>query len=201
MLVVLRQERCLRLNQPDRQSSSQGVAPAEEGASDQAMRLLKRMRPDELRKPSKAATALEKTKLEDGKKVAAFVAKNDNFVELVGDCYICLEPLLNNNGSTKFGVLNWRCRCRVPPKAHSGCVFSKMCHTGDGKGVCDMCPRWCSRRLGGRARRPRYGFTATRNEQMLTTPAATATRKAGRTAASLDEEEDGDDGLLEFEQL
>ncbi|CAM9202576.1 unnamed protein product, partial [Ectocarpus sp. 12 AP-2014] len=38
-----------------------GVAPVEEGASDQAVPLLKRMRPDELRKLSKAAAALEKT--------------------------------------------------------------------------------------------------------------------------------------------
>ncbi|CAM9897148.1 unnamed protein product [Ectocarpus fasciculatus] len=117
----------------------QGVPSSEEGASDQAMRLLKRMRPDELRELSKAATALEKTKLENSKKVAAFVAKNDNFVNLVGDCYFCLEPLLSNIGTTRFGVLSWRCRCTVPPKAHSGCVFSKICHAGDRQGVCDMC--------------------------------------------------------------
>ncbi|CAN0226288.1 unnamed protein product [Scytosiphon promiscuus] len=109
---------------------------AEEGASDQAMRLLKRMRPDELREISKAASALEKTKLEDSQKVAAFVAKTDNFVDLVGDCYICLEPLLNNIGTTKFGVVSWKCRCTVPQKAHSGCVFSKICH---GQSTCGMC--------------------------------------------------------------
>ena len=33
------------------------------------MRLLKRMKPNELREISKAATALEKSKLEDSKKV------------------------------------------------------------------------------------------------------------------------------------
>eukprot|EP00752_Nemacystus_decipiens_P004796 g4364.t1 len=110
--------------------------PSPEGASEQAMRLLKRMKPNELREISKAATALEKSKLEDSEKVAAFVAKHDNFVELVGDCYICLEPLLNNIGTTKFGVVSWRCRCTVPQKAHSGCIFSKICH---GQSLCDMC--------------------------------------------------------------
>lgn len=64
------------LTTSDRAGSSklvpEGVPRAEEGgASDQAMRLLKRMRPDELRELSKAAAALEKTKLEDGKKVCA----------------------------------------------------------------------------------------------------------------------------------
>lgn len=68
--------------------------------------------------------------------VAAFVAKADNFVKLVGDCYICLEPLLNNIGTTKFGVVSWKCRCTVPQKAHSACVFSKICH---GQAACDMC--------------------------------------------------------------
>ncbi|CAM9572020.1 unnamed protein product [Laminaria digitata] len=110
------------------------------------MRMLKRMRPEELREISKAATALEKTmleerrkkrvKAEEKKKVAAFVEKNENLVELVGDCHICLEPLLNNIGTTKFGVLSWRCRCTVAQKAHSACVFSKFCH---GQGKCDMC--------------------------------------------------------------
>lgn len=68
--------------------------------------------------------------------VAAFIAKSDNFVSLVGDCYICMEPLLNNIGTTKFGVVSWRCRCTVPQKAHSACVFSKICH---GRALCDMC--------------------------------------------------------------
>lgn len=43
--------------------------PSSEAASEQAMRLLKRMKPNELREISKAATALEKSKLEDCKKV------------------------------------------------------------------------------------------------------------------------------------
>lgn len=68
--------------------------------------------------------------------MAAFVAKTDNLVKLVGDCYICLEPLLNNIGTTKFGVVSWRCRCTVPQKAHSACVFSKICHM---EASCDMC--------------------------------------------------------------
>lgn len=45
--------------------------PSSEAASEQAMRLLKRMKPNELREISKAATALEKSKLEDSKKVRA----------------------------------------------------------------------------------------------------------------------------------
>ncbi|CAM9987945.1 unnamed protein product [Ectocarpus fasciculatus] len=113
--------------------------PAPPSASEEAIRLMKHMRPAELRKISKAAMALEKRKLEDSKKVAAFVAKNDNFVDLVGDCYICLEPLLNNIGTTKFGVVSWRCRCTVPQKAHSACVFSKICHVPNSQGTCDMC--------------------------------------------------------------
>ncbi|CAM9329485.1 unnamed protein product [Ectocarpus sp. 8 AP-2014] len=108
-------------------------------ASEEALRLMKHMKPAELRKISKAAMILEKRKLEDNKKVAAFVAKNDNFVELVGDCYICLEPLLNNIGTTKFGVVSWRCRCTIPQKAHSACVFSKICHVANSQGTCDMC--------------------------------------------------------------
>lgn len=52
-----------------RGSADGGEAP-EEAATDQAMRLLKRMKPNELREISKAATALEKSKVEDSKKVS-----------------------------------------------------------------------------------------------------------------------------------
>lgn len=76
---------------------------------------------------------------ENTQQIAAFAAKYDNFVELVEDCYICLEPLLNNIGTTKFGVVSWKCRCTVPQKAHSRCVFSKICHATNGQGKCDMC--------------------------------------------------------------
>ena len=69
--------------------------------------------------------------------VDAFVAKNEDFAELVGACNICLDPLLNNIGTTEFGVLSWHCcRCTVAQKADSVCVFSKLCH---GQGTCDMC--------------------------------------------------------------
>ncbi|CAM9122361.1 unnamed protein product, partial [Ectocarpus sp. 4 AP-2014] len=110
-----------------------------EGPREQALNLLKRMRPDELMAIGEAATALAKRKMDDRKKIAAFAEKHDNFVELVEDCYICLEPLLNNIGTTKFGVVSWRCRCTVPQKAHSRCVFSKICHATNGQGKCDMC--------------------------------------------------------------
>lgn len=99
-------------------------------------RLMKRMRVEELRDICKAASALEKAKLEDRKKVEAFVAKNEDFVSLVEDCYICLEPLLNNIGTPKFGVISWHCRCTVAQKAHSACIFSKIYR---GKAKCDMC--------------------------------------------------------------
>lgn len=69
-------------------------------------------------------------------KVDAFLSKTENFVSLVGDCYICMEPLLNNIGTTKFGVLSWKCRCSIPQTAHSACLFSKVCH---GQATCDMC--------------------------------------------------------------
>ncbi|CAM9202764.1 unnamed protein product [Ectocarpus sp. 12 AP-2014] len=110
-----------------------------EGPREQALNLLKRMRPDELMAIGEAATALAKRKMDDRKKIAAFAEKHDNFVELVEDCYICLEPLLNNIGTTKFGVVSWKCRCTVPQKAHSRCVFSKICHATNGQGKCDMC--------------------------------------------------------------
>lgn len=71
--------------------------------------------------------------------VDAFVARNENFVDLVGDCYICLDPLLNNIGTTKFGVVSWKCRCTVPRKTHTGCLFSKICRAPRGKALCDMC--------------------------------------------------------------
>eukprot|EP00903_Cladosiphon_okamuranus_P018056 g16617.t1 len=127
------------------------------------MRLLKRMKPNQLRDLSQAAAALEKEKLaklelekkkrEDKEKVAAFIAKNKSFVDLVGDCYICLEPLLNNIGTTKFGVVSWKCRCTVPQKAHTGCLFSKISRQTNGQATCDMCssPIKFERTLGGRS--------------------------------------------------
>lgn len=48
---------------------SPGLASTSERASAQAMKLLKRMRPNELRKISLAAMALEKSNMEDTKKV------------------------------------------------------------------------------------------------------------------------------------
>lgn len=84
--------------------------------------------------------------------VAAFVVENENFADLVGDCYICLEPLLNNIGTTKFGVVSWKCRCTVPQKAHTGCLFSKI-SLAVGGARCDMCnsPIKFEKTVGGRS--------------------------------------------------
>lgn len=106
------------------------------GPAAEVSRLMKRMRPEELRELCQAASVLEKAKLEDRKKVEAFVAENEDFAQLVEDCYICMEPLLNNIGSTKFGVISWHCRCTIAQKAHSACIFSKVSR---GQMKCDMC--------------------------------------------------------------
>ncbi|CBJ27752.1 hypothetical protein Esi_0084_0045 [Ectocarpus siliculosus] len=131
----------MRRREANRLPPAPAFAPPQpvEGPREQALNLLKRMRPDELMAIGEAATALAKRKMDDRKKIAAFAEKHDNFVELVEDCYICLEPLLNNIGTTKFGVVSWKCRCTVPQKAHSRCVFSKICHATNGQGKCDMC--------------------------------------------------------------
>lgn len=94
------------------------------------------MRPEELSKLSKAAAEMEKRKLADKKKLAEFVSKTPELAGLVDDCYICTEPLLNNIGTSEFGVVSWHCRCTVAQKAHSACLFSKICHGDD---MCDMC--------------------------------------------------------------
>lgn len=61
--------------------SGRGAPPGPSSArvSDEAMRLLKRMRPEELREISKAANELEKAKLEDKQKVRGEVL------------YVCVE--------------------------------------------------------------------------------------------------------------
>lgn len=64
--------------------------------------------------------------------VIKFIAESGSFAE----CYVCSEPLLNNIGNSKFGVMSWSCRCTVARKAHSACIFSKLCH---GQPDCDMC--------------------------------------------------------------
>lgn len=101
-------------------------------------RMLKRLKtlcPEELNKLSKAAAEMEKAKIEDKRKVDEFVAKTPDFATLIDDCYICMEPLLNNIGTTKFGVISWQCRCTVAQKAHASCLFSKICRSSK----CDMC--------------------------------------------------------------
>lgn len=106
-----------------------------DAAMKRMMKKLKTMRPEELAKLSKAASEMEKSKLEDKQKVAEFVGKTPELADLVDDCYICMEPLLNNIGTSKFGVLSWHCRCTVAQKAHSSCLLAKICR-GD---KCDMC--------------------------------------------------------------
>eukprot|EP00752_Nemacystus_decipiens_P012357 g10954.t1 len=64
--------------------------------------------------------------------VIKFIAESRSFAE----CYICSEPLLNNIRNSTFGVVSWSCRCVVARKAHSACIFSKICH---GQPNCDMC--------------------------------------------------------------
>lgn len=100
------------------------------------MRIMKKMRPEELGKICTAAAEMKKSKIEDQKKVAEFVEKTPELANLIENCYICMEPLLNNIGTPKFGVLSWHCRCTVAQTAHSACLFPKIC---SGESKCDMC--------------------------------------------------------------
>ena len=116
----------------------------------------------------------------------AFLAKTENFASLVGDCYICMDPLLNNIGTTKFGVLSWNCRCSIPQKAHSACLFSKICH---GQATCDMChsPMLFEKtRRRGREATLRFHRSATRTD--LSDASSSDSREGSSEEGSLVEE-------------
>ena len=87
---------------------------------------------------AKSIMSLSKQKEEEEAlaKVACSFIKSGKGYRLAGECYICLQPLLDDIESPSFGVTSYKCNCSKNQLVHVKCVTSLISSSGK-CGSCD----------------------------------------------------------------